>query len=107
MSDREEYILKRISSAIKSKDSNAEVFLFGSHARGTADKNSDWDILILLNQANIPVEAEQELRHSLLDIELEVSEVISTLIYAKNEWDHKYNITPLYRNIMNEGKRIA
>ena len=49
MTSNDEFILKRISSSIKSKDPNAEVILFGSHARGTARSESDWDILILVN----------------------------------------------------------
>ena len=103
MSDREEVILQKIKNVIKNNDPTAEVILYGSHARGTAHHDSDWDILILLNKKNIPIQIEQKFRHSLLDIELEIGEVISVLVYAKKDWQGKLRITPFYENINHEG----
>jgi predicted nucleotidyltransferase len=107
MSVREEYILNRIRSTIRSKDSSAEIILFGSRARGTAHSESDWDLLILLNREDIPRRVEQDIRHSLIDIELETGEAFSTFVFSKNEWESTHWVTPFYSNIKNEGKRIA
>lgn len=106
MSEREDYILKLISNTIKKRDSNAEVILFGSRARGTAHSESDWDLLILLNRENVPMKVEQEFRHSLIDIELETGEAFSTFVFSKNEWENKHWMTPFYASIKEEGKRI-
>ena len=106
MSEREEYILKLISSTIKSKDSNAEIILYGSRARGTAHSESDWDLLILLNRENVPRKIEQEFRHALIDIELETGEAFSTFVFSKKEWENKYWVTPLYQSIKKEGVQI-
>ena len=106
MSEREEYILKLISSAIKSKDSNAEIILYGSRARGTAHSESDWDLLILLNRENVSRKIEQEFRHALIDIELETGEAFSTFVFSKKEWENKYWVTPLYQSIKKEGVQI-
>ncbi|MEI8202119.1 MAG: nucleotidyltransferase domain-containing protein [Bacteroidota bacterium] len=103
MTNREEFILHRISSTIKSKDPNAEVILFGSHARGTAHAESDWDILILLNQLNFTKTTETEYRNRIYDVELEVGEAISTFVYSKQIWETKYAVTPFYQNIKKEG----
>jgi hypothetical protein len=47
----------------------------------------------------------RQFRTGLIDTELEAEEVISTIIYSKNEWND-YQFTPLYRNIANEGVEI-
>ena len=49
MADHEKEVTRRIKEKIMEKDPTAEVILFGSHARGDANKDSDWDILILVN----------------------------------------------------------
>lgn len=107
MSDRESYILHCISSTIKEKDPSAEIILFGSHARGTANMNSDWDILILLNMPRVNKDIEIEYRNKIYTIELEIGEPISTFVYAKNDWETKHSVTPLYQNIKREGVNLA
>jgi predicted nucleotidyltransferase len=46
-------ILDNISKAIRRKDPYAEVFLFGSRARGDNRPDSDWDILILIDNMDV------------------------------------------------------
>ncbi|MCU0338799.1 MAG: nucleotidyltransferase domain-containing protein [Spirosomaceae bacterium] len=85
---------------------NAEVFLFGSRARGTHNKFSDWDLLVLLNTIGVPFETETKLMDLFYELELETGTIISPLIYSKEEWTHKYIGTPLYQNIEREGIRL-
>lgn len=106
MSDEEKNISNLIKSRIKLKDPNADVILFGSHARGQAKKDSDWDILILLNIPHVSRLKEKEFRDELFDIELEQGEVISTFVFSKSEWENKYSVTPLYQNVAREGIRL-
>ena len=103
MSDREEKILQKIREIVYKTDPEAEIILYGSHARGTAKEYSDWDLLILLNRQNITLETEQIFRHNLYDIEVDTGEIISTYVVSKNDWETKYSITPLYENIKREG----
>ena len=51
-------IIERTSKRIHENDPDAEVFLFGSRARGDNRKDSDWDILILINNSNVTNEIE-------------------------------------------------
>ncbi len=92
-----------IKSRIKQKNPFADIILFGSHARGQSHKNSDWDILILLNQPIVNRMIEKEYRDELFDIELEIGEPISIFVFSKNDWEQKHEITPLYQNIKREG----
>jgi predicted nucleotidyltransferase len=106
MNSKEKHIIGLIRSKINEKDPDADIILFGSHARGTANKDSDWDILILLNLPNVTRKIEQDYRHELFDVELEIGEAISTFVYSKSEWETKHSVTPLYFNISKEGIRI-
>jgi len=103
MNSKEQYIVGLIKSKISKKNHDAEVVLFGSHARGQANSKSDWDILILLNNIKVDRKIEKEYREELFDIELEIGEPISTFVYSKSDWESKFNVTPLYKNIKQDG----
>jgi len=96
-------ILLVIKRLVQEKDSSAKIYLYGSRAKGTAKKDSDWDLLILLNRDEITPEIEDEITSPLYDLEFDTGEIISPMIYSQNEWNTKYNITPFYRNVMREG----
>lgn len=99
-------IVQRIVSMANRTVPDAEVYLYGSRARGTAHKLSDWDVLVLLNSVNISFEFETNLMDEFYEIALETGEVISPMIYSRQEWNEKYSITPLFENIKKEGIRI-
>ncbi|KPL17071.1 MAG: hypothetical protein AMS26_02185 [Bacteroides sp. SM23_62] len=106
MTEKEQHIIKLIHNRILEKDPAAEVILYGSHARGTPHKESDWDILILLKNVTVDKRIEQSFRHHLFDLELEIGEPISVFVYSKKDWENKYYITPFYKSIKREGKKI-
>jgi predicted nucleotidyltransferase len=83
-------------------DSNAEIILYGSRARGDERADSDWDILILTNYA-IDFKTENKFRNKLYDLELEIGESFSVFAYSKTEWHTKQKITPFYQNVSQEG----
>ncbi|MDP2334992.1 MAG: nucleotidyltransferase domain-containing protein [Bacteroidota bacterium] len=103
MNTKEHYIISLIKSKINKKDSSAEVILFGSHARGEARIDSDWDILILLDSINVTRKVEKEYREELFDVELEIGEPISTFVYSKKDWESRHSVTPLYKSIKRDG----
>ena len=107
MTERERHIIKLIHNRILEKDPPAEVILYGSRARGNPNKESDWDLLILLESSDVNKRTEQSFRHHLFDIELEIGELISVFVYSKNDWENKYTITPFYKSIKKEGIRIT
>jgi predicted nucleotidyltransferase len=77
--------------------------LFGSHARGDSNSNSDWDILVLLNNLTVDRKLEKEFREELFDVELQVGEPISTFVFSKKDWETKHSVTPLYFNVKRDG----
>jgi predicted nucleotidyltransferase len=100
------YILHKISLTIKSVAPDSEIYLYGSRARNTAGKDSDWDILVLLNTSEISFESENRIIDAVYEVEIETGQVITPLIYSKKEWSERPFITPLFENIELEGIRI-
>lgn len=101
-----EELLHKISLAVQQHDSDAEIYFYGSRARGNNKKNSDWDFLILVDENKVTNQIEDEFREYLYDIELETGQIISVLIYSKFDWNNKLKYSPLYKNISREGIRI-
>lgn len=103
---RKEIILEKIVGVINKTAPDSEIYLYGSQARGTSKKFSDWDLLILLNSQRVSFDLEIKFMDDLYEIEIETGEIISPMIYSKNDWTDKYPLTPLFENIQREGVRI-
>ncbi len=103
---KRDIIIDKIVGIANKDNPDAEIFLYGSQARGDAENLSDWDLLILLNAPIVPFEMETKLMDEFYELELDTGEIISPLIYSKSEWVNKYLLTPLYENIQKEGIRI-
>lgn len=99
-------ILDKISKSIHTKDPKAVAYLFGSRARGDFRPDSDWDILILVDQLKVSNEIEDKFRDELYDIELETGQIISTFIYPKNYWENTLVYSPLFKNVLNDGIQL-
>ncbi len=98
--------LNIIKSGIISKDPNAEIYLYGSRARGDNRKDSDWDILVITPKEKITFDYEKELHDPIYDIELASGQVISLLIYSRSDFQQKRSISPLFINVISEGIKI-
>jgi len=104
--NKSENILVVIKKLVEERDSSAKIYLYGSRAKGNAHKDSDWDLLILLNREKITSEIENKITSPLYDLEFETGEIISPMVYTLKEWNTKYNVTPFYKNVMKEGHLI-
>ena len=101
--NKSDKILLMIKKKIASTDPNATVILYGSYARGENRKDSDVDLLILLEKDNITREDEIKVKYPLYDIEFETGQIISLLVLSKKDWETKHRITPFYENVSKEG----
>ncbi len=99
-------ILYKIKTGIAAKDPDAELYLYGSRARGDNRKNSDWDILVITSRDKVTFDYELDLRDPIFDIELESGESISLLVYSKSDWINKMPFSPFFANVKKEGIRI-
>lgn len=96
-------ILLKIKALVYLTEPTATVILYGSQARGTSNKQSDIDILILVDNDKITYSDEQRIKYPIYDLEFETGKIISPVIISRNDWETRHKITPFYKNIQKEG----
>ena len=96
-------ILLKIKQLVSLAEPSATVILFGLQARGQSNKQSDIDILILVDNDKITYSEEQRIKYPLYDLEFETGKVISPVIFSRNDWETRHIITPFYQNIKKDG----
>jgi predicted nucleotidyltransferase len=105
MSKTEEVVMSKIIALVRKNEPSIEAYLFGSRARGDARDDSDWDILVLSEDDDF-LKVEDKLRDELYQIELDSGQIISLFTYSRKYWHEKLSVTPLYKNVVNEGVRL-
>ena len=101
-----EQIKKKIASSIHNKDPKAEACWYGSRARGDFGPDSDWDILILVDDPKFTNELDDKYRNELYNLSLEIEQAISINIYPKKYWKDILRFSPLYQSVLKEGIRL-
>lgn len=84
---------------------DSRLLLFGSRARNTARKDSDWDLLIILNKPRRSVSDIERYACPFMELGYENNEEINPVIYTKAEWD-KRKFTMFHHNVEKEGVDI-
>lgn len=95
--------LTEIAKKIMPKGCN--VWLYGSRARGDAQIDSDWDILVLMDKDSIVKEDFDKISYPLIEYGWRFGADLSPQIYTKKEWD-AMRITPYYKNVEHDKKII-
>lgn len=96
-------IINRITEELLKIEPEMQIYLYGSRSRGDFRTDSDWDVLVISPKEDITFEYEMKLREPIVDLELEFGEVISLLVYSKNDWVHNKHTSPLFHNVLNDG----
>jgi predicted nucleotidyltransferase len=78
-----------------------KVILYGSYARGEATKDSDVDVLVLVDQSLNPREVDDSLSDLLYDILLDQGELVSVIVLPEDYFEN-YNF-PFMLNVRKEG----
>ena len=80
-----------------------ELYLFGSVARGDFHRESDIDVLVLINEG-LTREVEKEILNIAFNIELDEDVVFGLLIESKNDWQTPlFQAMPIHKVIDEEG----
>ena len=102
MTNRNRDILNQIKHVARTTAPKGSlVMLFGSRARGKAQKGSDWDILIVLPQERLRQEDYDQVSYPLVELGWTLGEQINPVVYTRREWEAS-SITPFYDNVQRD-----
>lgn len=74
------------------------VLLYGSRARGTAHEDSDWDLLVLLDKAEISDDDFVKYGYPFILLGWRYGADVSPQLYTFKEWQERRQ-TPFYNNV--------
>jgi predicted nucleotidyltransferase len=96
-------LLQRCKRAIADVVADADVILYGSRARDDADKDSDYDILVIVN-GPVDMALKKEILSNVYPLELETGVVLTLIVYSREQWDSPlYRAMPFHKNVDREG----
>lgn len=99
----EKDLLLRCKRTIRALDPTADLILFGSRARGEAEEDSDYDLLILTD-GDSGLKREDSFRQSLYPLELETGAMLSIMAINRQVWESTlYREMPFGRNVRRDG----
>ena len=86
---------------------DGKALLFGSHARGDSNPDSDWDILLLLNKNGHATDKDyRDYAYPLVELGLSINQQINPLVYTMEDWE-KRSFTPFYHNVTTESIELC
>lgn len=99
-------VLQQCKHAIGAVLPDAEIILYGSRARGDAQADSDYDLLILTGRTP-SVQLDEAILDNIYPVELETGAMISFVVQNETDWNKpKYRALPFHQNIDREGVPI-
>lgn len=82
-----------------------EVWLFGSRARGDSTAQSDWDVLILLNETSSDETDFNQYAYPMIEFGWRHDMELNPLIYSKSSWSgHPKNL--FHHNVQKDRIRL-
>ncbi|GAK59240.1 hypothetical protein U27_06217 [Candidatus Vecturithrix granuli] len=85
-------------------DDIQDVVLFGSQAAGSARKDSDYDVLIILNKDNYDWKYREHICHLIYELEIEYDILIDMHIISTYELAHTLRgAQPIFINAIRQG----
>jgi len=97
-------VLLLVKKAVHEVDDKAEVFLFGSRARGDFHNESDWDFLILLDEGD-DFKVRNIIREKLFYKELETGEIFSLIVHSREYWE-RLQLSYFYKEVSKDGIQL-
>jgi len=105
--DYRQELLNAVRDTVRAIEPEAEIILYGSRARGDAQPDSDWDLLVLL-PGKVDWPRERRTREAVIDVELEKGEVLSSMVMSRDVWANERTAhTPWHDAVLEEGIKIA
>jgi DNA polymerase sigma len=91
-------ILSSIKKQVHQIVPNAQVFLFGSRANDSATEESDWDILIITQQA-VDRALKRKIQDQIFPLSVQLASFINLLIVQEQDWLNNPSYYSLHQSI--------
>lgn len=107
MAKEYEEIVSKFLSRIKNlRPRIGSIYLFGSHARGTARPDSDYDLLLVVPKKDKNLK--DKLYDAAVDIFMDTGADISLKIVKKDDFDRLSSLSaPFVENVLKEGVKLG
>ena len=76
----------------------SSLLLYGSRPRGDAGKDSDWDLLILLDKPDLSESDYDNISFPFTMLGWNIGEIISPQMYTKKDWE-SISFLPFHKNV--------
>lgn len=104
MVEKEEMI-KAMRNVLNSIDPTVQAILFGSRARGDAEEDSDWDVLVLIDKPHVSLSDYDKYSYPLRELGWDMDEIINPVLFSTKEWNENH-FTMFNNNVRNDGIAI-
>lgn len=102
MKVNERTMLELIKKNVHEVDATAEVWLYGSRARGEAREDSDWDVLVLSQKEQLTFKEEEQFMDHICDLMVLTGQAIQLFAYGSKDWYSRHAVTPFYQSVQSE-----
>lgn len=93
-------LVKGLLSVLQSRI--ISIIVYGSVARGTNRPDSDVDVAIIVN-GELGLDIQDQLSEIIVDLNLQFDTVFSVIDIDKKTFEKLSNVSPFYKNVLNEG----
>ena len=100
-----EDMIKAMRNVLNGIDPTVQAILFVSRARGDAEEDSDWDVLVLINKPRVSLSDYDKYSYPLRELGWDMDEIINPVLFSTKEWDENH-FTIFNHNVRNEGIAI-
>jgi predicted nucleotidyltransferase len=99
ISDADREMLREVKRIVQRFVPDAELWLYGSSARGERHPESDWDVLALTGRQLTRAE-QDEIRDVVYDLELERRVLVMLRFYSREQWETSLvSVSPFRENV--------
>lgn len=91
-----------IKQNVHEVDPTAEVWLYGSRARGEARDDSDWDVLVLSSKDKLSFKEEEQFMDHICHLMVNTGQAIQLFAYGIKDWHTHHAVTPFYQSVQKE-----